>query len=145
MTDKTTEQQQAEAANLPSVSKAELDEAKKQGVLEAAKEAAKANYKYADALPDEGTGQKWPGKSETMQYAHILDLGPDAFKDRVKEGGDNQLPEQKVAGLLELERSGKNRTEYVKALMDRLGVDSPYEVTKAGPSYTNDVTPVTAL
>jgi hypothetical protein len=37
-------------------------------------------------------------------------------------------------GLLDLERSGQNRTEYVEALCKRLGVDDPRDVTHAGPA-----------
>lgn len=87
----------------------------------------------------------YTGMHEIMQYAPILDLGIDAFKERIAEGAENPVPEEKVAGLLELERSGKNRTDYVQALCDRLGVKSPYEVTTAGPGYTNDVTATTEV
>jgi len=80
-----------------------------------------------------------------MRFAPLIDLGLDAFKDAIAEDADNAIPESKVAGLLELERSGKNRTEYVNALCKRLGVKSPLEVTGAGPSHTNDVTPVSVV
>ncbi|RPF70449.1 hypothetical protein [Aurantiacibacter spongiae] len=143
----TAEQEAAVAAGLPKVSQSEIDKAKKEGALEAAKEQAKDSYRYATDgnLPGETTGPKYPGSSDIMQFAPILDLDIDAFKDRVKEGSDDPVPEEKVAGLLELERSGQNRTDYVKALCKRLDVDSPYEVTTAGPGYTNDVSPITKL
>lgn len=144
---KTAEQEAAEAVGIGSVSQKELDSARKEGALEAAKEQGKAAFQYATDgnLLGEGGGPKYPGMHEVMQFAPILDLGLEAFQDRIKEGSDNPVPEEKVAGLLELERSGQNRTDYVKALCKRLGVDSPYEVTTAGPGYTNDVSNTTKL
>lgn len=145
--DKTAEQVAAEQVADAKVSQKELDSARKDGVLEAAREDAKASYKFLTdgALPGESDGQRFLGKDEIMPFAPIIDLGLDAFKERISEKADSPLPDDKVAGLLELERSGKNRTDYVKALCSRLGVDSPYEVTTAGPGYTNDVQPVTEL
>lgn len=93
----------------------------------------------------ETAGQKYPGMHEVMQFAPLLDLGLEEFEKAIKEGADDPVPEEKVAGLLELERSGKNRTDYVQALCKRLGVKSPYEVTAAGPGYTNDVAATTAV
>lgn len=144
----TAEQEAVEAIGSPSVSQKELDAAKKEGVLEAAKEDAKASYRYAtdgNLASSEGGGPKYFGMHDIMQWEGMLDLGIDEFRDRTKADSDNPIPEEKCAGLLELERSGRNRTPYVKALCDRLGVKSPYEVTQAGPGYTNDVAPVTAL
>jgi len=145
--DQTAEEQAIEAIGAGKVSQSELDKAKKEGVLEAAKEDAKASFRYATdgQLPGEGGGQKYVGMHDIMPFAAILDLGVEAFTDRIKDGSDNPVPEEKVAGLLELERSGQNRTEYVKALCKRLGVKSPYEVTPAGPAFTNDVTATTAV
>lgn len=145
--EKTAEQQAAEAIDAPSVSQKEIDAAKKEGVLEAAREDAKAAYRYAaDAnLAGDAETKRYPGSSDIMQWAGILDLGIEAFEDRIADGSDDPVPEEKCAGLLELERSGKNRTDYVQALMKRLGVKSPYEVTGAGPGYTNDTAPVTKL
>lgn len=145
--DKTATQEAAEAAGVGKISQKELDAARKEGALEAAKEEAKASFRYAvdGNLAGEGGGQKYVGMHEIMQFAGLLDLGIDTFKDRIADGSDNPVPEEKVAGLLELERSGKNRTDYVEALCKRLGVKSPYEVTTAGPGYTNDVTATTAV
>ena len=112
------------------------------------KEAAKDSYRYATDgnLPGEPSGgPRWPGKSEVMQFAHLLGLGIEEFEAAIADDADVLVAEDKVAGLMELERSGQNRTPYVKALMKRLGVSSPYEVTAAGPGYTNDVQPVTQL
>lgn len=128
------------------VNKSEIEKARKEGVLEAVREDAKAGYRYAsDNGLGAGGGVKHPFRHDIMQYAGLLDLGVKAFEERVAEGSDNPVPEEKCAGLLELERSGRNRTPYVKALMKRLGVKSPYEITAAGPGYTNDVQPVTEL
>lgn len=143
----TATQEAAEAAGLPKISQSEIDKAKKEGALEAAKEDAKASFRYAvdGNLAAEGGGPQYPGMHDVMQFAPLLNLGADEFKARIKDGADVPVPEEKVAGLLELERSGQNRTDYVKALCDRLGVKSPYEVTAAGPGYTNDTTPITKL
>ena len=144
---KTAEQEALEAIGAPKVSQKEIDAAKKEGALEAAKEDAKASYRYATDgnLPGEGGGPKYPGSSDIMQYAGLIDLGVKEFEKAIAEGSDNPVPEEKVAGLLELERSGQNRTPYVKALCKRLGVDSPYDVTNAGPDYTNPVASLDSL
>lgn len=127
------------------LSAAEKAAAQKEGAKEAVKEQAKDTAAFlADNEPPTPPAKQWHGKDEIMQYAHIIDLGIEAFVEAIAEK-DGGIPEEKVAGLLELERSGKNRTDYVQALCKRLGVKSPYEVTNAGPDYTNDVTPVTKL
>lgn len=133
-----------EASGLPNISEAEKKAAQKEGVKEATKEAAKDSAEYLKDREVPVLGKQWLGKDEIMQYAHIVDLGIEEFKKQIADT-DEGIPENKVAGLLELERSGKNRTEYVKALIARLGVKSPYEVTSAGPDYTNDMTPVSKL
>jgi hypothetical protein len=144
MTNKTPETDALADSGLPSLTESEKKAAQKEGLREAAKDAAKESAKYlANTDHAEVEPNRYLGKDEIMQHAHIIDLGIDEFKKAVGKGGD--LPENKVAGLLELERSGKNRTDYVRALCDRLGVKSPYEVTSAGPDYTNDITPVTKL
>lgn len=124
---------------------AELTKAQAEGVKDAIKESAKDTYQaLTDGnLPGAPPARQFTGMDEIMQYAGIIDLDLDAFRSAVEKGGS--VPEEKVAGLLELERSGKNRTEYVQALMRRLGVDHPGEVTVAGPGYTNDVTAVSKL
>lgn len=139
----------AENSALPKVSAAEIEKAQKQGILDAKAEAAGDTYQaLTDGnLPGAPPARQWHGKDDIMQYEPLLRLGIDEFKDRIAEGeeGAPGVPEEKVAGLLELERSGQNRTDYVKAMCERLDVESPYEVTSAGPGYTNDVTPVTKL
>jgi len=129
----------------PDLTDAEREEAEKEGVKEAIKKSAETAFVTRSEIEGESTGDRWPDRSEIMQYAHIVDLGLEAFKEAVKADAEPAIPESKVAGLLGLERSGKNRTEYVKAMMARLGVKSVYEVTNAGPGFTNDVTPVSTL
>ena len=69
----------------------------------------------------------------------ILDLAPDQLKERLDSDDHIALSQGQVAGLLEVERSGKNRADIVQVLVDWLGITSPYEVTDAGPNYTNVV------
>jgi hypothetical protein len=122
-----------------------LKSAQQEGIVEAVKESAKDTYKALTdgALPGAPPARQFTGMDEVMQYAGILDLGVDQFRERIEQGGP--VPEEKVAGLLSLERAGRNRTIYVKALMDRLGIDHPREVTSAGPDYTQDETPISQL
>lgn len=131
----------------PELSKSEVAEAEKQGVKNALTQSAQTNFATQSATEnnDEYAGDRWPDRHEIMRYAHIVDLGLDEFKKAVAEGAEPNIPEGKVAGLLELERSGKNRTEYVRALCQRLKVKSPTEVTSAGQGYTNDVSSITQL
>lgn len=146
---KAASEQKAKAAATVgvTVSAGEIEKARKEGAIAAEKDAAKDSYQYATDgnLPGEGGGQKYPGKSEIMQYAHLINLGADEFEAAIAENADVQIAEDKVAGLLELERSGQNRTPYVQACCKRLKVANPYEVTSAGPGYTNDVRPISAL
>lgn len=144
----TPEQEAAESAGLPAVSQSEIDSAKKDGILDAAKENAKDSFKYLTDgnLSAPASGPQYPGSSDIMQFEPVLRLGVDEFKARIADDKtETAIPEEKIAGLLGLERAGQNRTEYVKSLMARLGVKSPYEVTPAGPDYTNDATPVSKL
>jgi hypothetical protein len=129
------------------VSASELTAARKDGAIEAEKEAAKDSYRYATdgnlaGDPDDAPRQ-FPGMHDIMQFEPLLRLGVAEFEDAVSD--KSGVPEEKVAGLLELERSGQNRTPYVQALCKRLKVKSPYEVTGAGPGYTNDIHPITEL
>lgn len=132
----------------PELSASEEKAAEKEGVKEALKQSAQTNYATQSAtenLDPEYVGDRWPDRHEIMQWAHLTHLGLDEFKEAIKDGAIPNVPESKVAGLLELERSGQNRTEYVQALCQRLGVKSPIEVTAAGPGYTHDVTSVTKV
>ena len=129
----------------PDLSDSEREEAEKEGVKEAIKKSAETAFLTRSETEGETVGDRWPGKSEIMQFVDVLDLEVEEFKKVISGKADRQIAEDKVAGLLGVERSGKNRTEYVKAMMARLGVKSVYEVTNAGPSFTNDVTPTSAL
>jgi len=128
---------------------AEIAAAKKEGVLDAVREVQ--NTQDIDNLKgEEPQGDRYIGKDEIMQWAHYVDFDLDALKAALDPDADNAIPDNKVAGLLGLERGGKNRTAFVQAYMDRLRVanpklKSPYEVTAAGPAYTNDVSSVTKL
>jgi hypothetical protein len=117
-----------------------------QAAVEQSKDAAKANDGMLPGEPD--NSKQWHGKDDIMQWEGLLDLAPDAFDAAIAEKVEAPsvpVPEEKVAGLLGLERAGRNRTTYVQSMCKRLKVKSPYEVTNAGPAYTNDETPVTAL
>lgn len=126
---------------------AEQAEARKEGAKEDVQEAAKEAHRYLTDgnLPGAAPERQYHGSDEIQQYAEIVTFGLDEFKERIAKNSDNPVPEEKVAGLLALERAGQNRTEYVKALCARLGVKDPREVTSAGPDYTNDITAITKL
>jgi hypothetical protein len=134
------------------LSHSEIADARREGALEAIKEGGKRAV-----LVDTGT----QGDVEAMAEAERLRIAPDAnttfiapLLDLSLDVLSQRLTNDKVLdpidfetakGLLALERAGRNRTGYVKALCERLGVKSPLEVTHAGPPYTNDETPITAL
>lgn len=78
--------------------------------------------------------------------APLLELSLEELERRLtKEKAEDFIDFEHAKMLLSLERSGKNRTGYVKLLMKVIGVDDPYKVTPAGPAYTNDETSVTDL
>lgn len=126
------------------LSRKEIDGARHEGALEAYKEGAKSA-----AIADTGT----TGDPEAMAEAANLRVAPDLnstflapLLDLPLDTLVKRLSNEKVAdfidfedakGLLHLERSGRNRSEWVKALCARLGVKDPREVTSAGPAYTN--------
>jgi hypothetical protein len=122
-----------------------LAKAQQDGIAEAVKESAKDTYQALTdgGLPGAPAARQFTGMDDIMQYAGVLDLDVNTFEQRVADGGP--VPTEKVAGLLSLERAGKNRTPYVQALCARLKIKSPTEVTGAGPGYTNDVHPITEL
>jgi hypothetical protein len=140
-----TTKQEKSAADLVGEKKAQVKD-------EAAKEVAKEAVKGEIAL-DTGTkapdpdpkSNRFQGSDEIQMYAHILDGGIEALKKAIdKKDG---IPEEKVAGLLILERNGQNRTEVVKAMIDRLGIKNiKMELPQAGgPDYTNDTTNLSEL
>lgn len=132
---------------IPELSAAEKRAAQKEGVKEAHKEGAKDYARAHDGEnPGDPPGNQFVGSDEIILWAPLLDLSAEELKDRIDGKHPNPVPEEKVAGLLKLERNGRNRTEWVKVLLDRLPVDSVYDVPGAGgPAYTNDTTNVTAL
>lgn len=123
------------------------DEVKEEVATDLAKEAVaqQARMDTGTTSDAEPTGTKWQGSDEMNLYSHLLDGGIEALKKVIdKKDG---IPEEKVAGLLILERNGQNRTEFVKLLMKRLGIkDIRKELPQAGgPDYTNDTTNLTDL
>lgn len=141
----TAEQVAAVAVGLPKVTQSEIDKAKKDGILEAAKDAAKDSYKYAtdgNLMGEIDTKGPPPGYDDVNLLAPLLGQSVEEFKAAIAE--DGPVPEEKVWGLLALERNGQNRTDYVKAAMQRLGIKAD-ELPGGGPGYTNDTTPISKL
>ncbi len=133
-----------------SLSESEQAEARKEGAKEAAKEAGKDAYRYLTDgnLPGDPPKHQHFGADEIMPWEPLLSLGIEAFEDAIAEGAEDPVPEEKVVGLLRLERNGQNRTSFVQAMMKRLGLKTKeelYAVSPGGPDYTNDTTPVTKL
>lgn len=144
---KTTAKAVEDNSGLKPLSASEIAAAQKEGQRDAVKESAKDTYRaLTDGnLPGEPPARQFIGMDDIMAFEPLLDLGVEEFADRIAEESDNVVPDEKVAGLLSLERAGRNRTPYVQAMKKRLGVDSVYEVTNAGPDYTNDIHPVSKL
>jgi hypothetical protein len=94
---------------------------------------------------DENPRRQFTGYDEIQMYAGLLDLGLDGFIAAIDEDAPVPVPEEKVYGLLALERNGQNRTEYVKAAIARLGLTKDDPLPGGGPGYTNDVHPVSDL
>lgn len=143
-----TAKEGAERSGLAAPSTAAVTKARNEGVTEAIKEDAKEAYRYATdgALPGEPPRRQIINTGEHTNFIDgLLALGPDALKAAVDEKADRPLTEEQVANLLELERSGPNRTPHVEILCKRLKIKSPFEVTTAGPGYTNDVSNVTPV
>lgn len=140
MTDKTDSIKTDET--LPDLPKAEVVKAKKEGALDAVRESAAARFKATDGVAvTEETDPTPQATYDVFHLQHLVDLDPAALKKTLDGKGDPAIPltDGQIAGLLEVERSGKNRTDVVQVFCDRLGIKSPYEVTDAGPNYTNDV------
>jgi hypothetical protein len=142
----------AENKAFPEPKPAEIKEARAEGVKDAIRESTKdayvsgANEGYGD---DAAVTQRFTGVREVGHLQDLVDLPEDALDDLLNGKGDHArsgtLTEAQIAGLLEVERSGKNRTNIVKLMCKRLGIKSPYEVTSAGPAFTNDTTNVTPV
>lgn len=133
-------------------SKQEVVEAKHDGALDAVRDSGKAAV-----LADTGTTDDPDAVSEAQRLrvapdlqstviAPLLDLPLDTLVKRLSNDKvQGHIDFETAKGLLHLERSGQNRTDYVKALMNRIGVKDPRDVTTAGPGYTNDVTNLSHL
>lgn len=143
-----------ETAKEPTLSEKEVLEAQKEGMKENIRDA----HRFIDPNDEKMKGapakrDMRAGIVDTVKLEPVLKLAPEAFADAIsgdedrakKAGYSKPFGEEDAKGLLALERAGQNRTQYVRPLMERLGVDSPYEVTDAGPPYTNDQTSVTNL
>lgn len=132
----------------PEPAKADIIDARADGVLDAIKETTKDAYKRGgnetQCMPDVDA-QRIVKDSAVFQIQHLVDDGADALKAAIDPKAGVPISEGKIAGLLEIERSGKNRTDIVKVLCDRLKIKSPREVTDAGPAYTNDTTAISKL
>jgi len=130
------------------LSQAEQDEAKHDAAKDAVTEAEKQRIALStgtEPAEDAAPANKWQGSDEIQMFAYLLDTGLENLK-KVADPKDG-IAEDKLAGLLILERNGQNRTEYVKLLMKRLKIkDLKKELPQAGgPDYTNDQTLITDL
>lgn len=129
-------------------SQEEIQEARKEGVLDRVREAATTQdidqLKGDDPEVGRFTQVNVDG---TNQIEHLTDLGLDGLKEAIDPKKDEPLAEETIAKLLILERNGKNRTDFVKLMMDRLKIkDIRKELPQAGgPDYTNDVSAVSKL
>lgn len=142
-----TAKEGAENTGLAAPSLSQVEKARAEGVTEAIKENAKEAYQYATDGQQPGeqpAGRVWTGYDDIMLYEPNLRLGVDEFTAAIAENAPAPIPAEKVYGLLALERNGQNRTDYVKAMMKRLGLKAE-ELPGGGPGYTNDTTPISAL
>ena len=132
-----------EGKAFPVLTEAEVKAARKEGQIEALKESSKAVFAAgtSDEYGNDAPATRFQGPNDVAHIQDLVDLPEQELKD-VLEGKHNRGPitEARVAGLLEVERSGKNRSHVVDLLCKHLDIDSPYEATDAGPAYTNDTT-----
>ncbi len=119
----------------------------KEAATELAKEALQKEARESTGTESEvdPSSLRWQGSDEVQQYAPLLDGGYATLEQAMdpKDG----IPEEKIAGLLILERNGQNRTEFVRGMMKRLKIkDIRKELPQAGgPDYTNDTTNLSDL
>lgn len=123
----------------------EIKAAEKEGVLDAVRDSQ--TTQSLDVPPLSEDGPRFVNVIGTNQIEHLTDLGIEALKAAVDPKKDDALDEQVIANVLILERNGKNRTAFVKLLMDRLKIkDIRKELPQAGgPDYTNDVSELSKL
>lgn len=146
--EKTTEQRHKDTPlEGTDLSAGEKMDARHEGAVEAEKESAKQNVSLSTGTENnETTMDPYLGSDEIMMWSHIPELGLEAFEKALDPKADHPIPDDKIAGIYKLERNGKNRTEYVKLLRDRLGLKKGEDVPGAGgPDYTNDQTAITKL
>jgi hypothetical protein len=105
------------------VSRKELDEAHKDGALDAVREGGRAAV-----LADTGTAGDAEAVAEAQRMrvapdlqstviAPLLDLSLDTLVERLSNDKvQGHIDFETAKGLLDLERSGRNRTPYVQAL-----------------------------
>lgn len=130
------------------ISASEVAAARKEGAEQAERDAGRDAYKYAtdgNLANNEPPRRQFTGYDEIQQYAGLLGLGVEGFTAAIAEDAPVPIPEEKVYGLLALERNGQNRTDYVKAAIARLGLTKDDPLPGGGPGYTNDIHPVTDL
>lgn len=124
---------------------AERKEAQHEGIIEAVKEATTNLIKQdVGTTGDPVAAPRFQPPYEVSRLEFIVDL-PEVELKKALDPKSATLTDQQVAGLLEVERSGKNRTNIVTLFMNRLDVGNVGEATAAGPTFTNDVTATTAL
>jgi hypothetical protein len=130
--------------------KAEIDAAQKEGVLDRVRESA--NTQDMDTLKGEEPDPKHQPRNYNLDGTNLVEpllgMGLSALEAAIDpKKKDDQMPEETIGKLLILERNGQNRTAFVKLLRDRLGIKDIFkELPQAGgPDYTNDVSSVTKL
>lgn len=124
----------------------EIAAAKKEGVLDKVRE--NQTTQDIDILKgDEPEAPRFYNIIGTNLLEPLTGLGLEGLKAAIDPKKDDALSEEVIANLLILERNGKNRTDFVKLLMDRLKIkDIRKELPQAGgPDYTNDVSAVSKL
>jgi hypothetical protein len=131
----------------------EISAAQKDGVKKAITDHVADGFAAIDGdLPGEAPSTQYLNSDEIQPWAHNLELGVDAFEKLVavtpgkenRNRNEGSIPDEKVYGLLALERNGQNRTPYVQAMMKRLKLKGD-ELPGGGPSYTNDMTAISDL
>ncbi len=142
-----TAKEGAERTGIASPSLSAVEKARAEGVTDAIKEQAKDAYTYATdgQLPgDPSNVNQYIGHDDIGPWAGNLSLAVEPFEEAIDPKHPVPIPDEKVYGLLALERNGQNRTPYVQAMMKRLGLKSD-QLPGGGPGYTNDVRPISKL
>ncbi len=136
-----TAKEGAERTGIAAPSLNEVEKARAEGVTDAIKEQAKDAYTYATdgQLPgDPAAAKQYIGHDDITLWAPNLSLGVEPFEQAIDASAPVPIPEEKVYGLLALERNGQNRTPYVRAMMKRLNLKAD-QLPGGGPGYTNPV------